>query len=186
MGDTFQTIADLDAGPRDAPLLGARVVEWLVAEGIVRAEAEVGWGLSPLPAHPPGPDWRKAVADPRWGSPDGVAVHTARHVFHSIGVPGPYVVTCPRCGQASPAGGDLTARLGSGMERWLATGDVDVDCPACAAAVPLPDWTWTEDVFALAHLGFEFWGWPALSEEFRARLTRFLEGHRTAFLTGKI
>ncbi|MDR6974700.1 hypothetical protein J2X68_001378 [Streptomyces sp. 3330] len=39
MGDTFQTIVDLDARPQDAPRPAARVVERLVADGIVLAEA---------------------------------------------------------------------------------------------------------------------------------------------------
>ncbi|MET7914844.1 hypothetical protein ABZU45_02680 [Streptomyces avermitilis] len=38
MGDHFQTIVDLDARAGEAPEFAARVVEWLVAEGIVPAE----------------------------------------------------------------------------------------------------------------------------------------------------
>ena len=92
-------------------------------------------------------------------------------------------MTCPRCGRATAADGDLPARLGAAIDRWHQTGSAGV---ACAACVPLPAWDWSDDAFAFAHLGFEFWGWPTLSREFRARLTGFLDGHRTAFLTGRI
>ncbi|WP_051864922.1 hypothetical protein [Streptomyces griseus] len=84
MSDTFQTIIDRDAAPRDAPGLARPVVEWLVAEGIVRAEPEPGWALSDDPAHPPGPNWHKAVAEARWGAPEGLAVYTEHHIFHSL------------------------------------------------------------------------------------------------------
>ncbi|MEV5314112.1 hypothetical protein [Streptomyces sp. NPDC052610] len=185
MGDTFQTIADPDASAQDAARLAGRVVEWLVAEGVVRPEAEPGWALSEHPAHPPGPDWHKAVTDARWGSPEGVAVHTRHRVFHSVGAPGPHTATCPRC-RATVAEDDVPSRFGTAMETWHETGSGSVDCPACAATVPLPAWTWSDDVFAFARLGFEFWNWPALSEDFRTRISGFLEGHRTVFLQGKI
>ncbi|MFF5371729.1 hypothetical protein [Streptomyces sp. NPDC013187] len=59
-------------------------------------------------------------------------------------------------------------------------------CPVCAQQVPLPDWTWTDDYFAFAHLGFEFWNWPEVTPEFRARVRALLDGHRTAYVWGKL
>ncbi|GKQ36585.1 hypothetical protein [Streptomyces sp. A012304] len=182
MGSTFQTIADRDATPEDAPRLARAVVDWLVAEGIVLAEAEPGWALGPHPVHPPGPHWQKAVEDPRWGHPEGVAVYTGHHVFFSNwNEPGPVAVTCPHCG----AGGDEPL-LSTAAERWHVTGEADADCPVCARTVPLTAWNWTNDHLAFVHLGFEFWNWPSLSEEFKARVAELLTGHRTAFLPGKV
>ncbi|WP_328440072.1 hypothetical protein OHA71_28875 [Streptomyces sp. NBC_00444] len=186
MGDTFQTIVDLDASPHDAARLAAPVVEWLVAEGIVLATAEQGWALEDHPAHPPGPNWSKAVADARWGDPEGLAVHTERHVFYSLGERGPDAVTCPRCGQTTAVEGDVSSRISTAAEAWHKTGSADVDCPACAESVPLSAWRWTDNSLAFAHLGFQFWNWPALSEDFRARIAEFLEGHSTAYLHGKV
>ncbi|MGX1131436.1 endogenous inhibitor of DNA gyrase (YacG/DUF329 family) [Streptomyces glaucescens] len=186
MGDTFQTIADPDASAQDAPRLAERVVEWLVAEGIVLAEAAPGWALSEHPAHPPGPNWHKAVTDARWGAPEGVAVHTRPKVFYSLGDSDTHAVTCPRCGGTTTVADDVSARFSTAMGTWDETGATDVDCPACAETVPLPAWAWTDDAFAVARLGFEFWNWPVLSDDFRTRMTGFLEGHRTVFLQGKI
>ncbi|MGW1658352.1 hypothetical protein [Streptomyces atratus] len=38
MGDHFQTIVDLDATEQDAARLGAGLLDWLIADGIVSAE----------------------------------------------------------------------------------------------------------------------------------------------------
>jgi hypothetical protein len=81
---------------------------------------------------------------------------------------------------------DVSAGFGSAVDTWHETGSASVDCPACAATVPLPAWIWADDILAFAHLGFEFWNWPTLSDDFRARMTGFLDGHRTVFLQGKI
>ncbi|MFF3939072.1 hypothetical protein [Streptomyces phaeofaciens] len=188
MGDTFQTIADRTATPEEAPRLARAVVDWLVTEGIVLAGAEPGWALGDDPAHPPGPHWQKAVDDARWGAPEGVAVYTERHVFYSnFHDGGPVAVTCPRCGAGVDSDDKAPAALFStAMDAWRATGEADIACPACAEPVPLTDWDWTDDHLAFVHLGFQFWNWPWLSEEFRARVAEFLPGHRTAFLPGKV
>ncbi|MFI1032087.1 hypothetical protein [Streptomyces sp. NPDC020951] len=183
MGDTFQTIVDRDATLEDAPRLAQPVVDWLVAEGIVLAEAKPGWALGDHPAHPPGPHWHKAVEDARWGAPEGVAVYTERHIFWSNFNAGDSPTgSCPRCGTAV----DEPSLLSDATTRWHETGKADVECPACAETVPLEAWNWSDDHLAFAHLGFEFWNWPWLSKEFRARMAGFLPGHRTAFLPGKI
>ncbi|MCX4763000.1 hypothetical protein OG562_18850 [Streptomyces sp. NBC_01275] len=186
MGDTFQTIVDRDASPQDAPRLAERVVDWLVAEGIVLAEAEPGWALSERPAHPPGPNWHKAVADARWGAPEGLAVYSEHHIFYSPDALGPAAVTCGRCAATTLLEGDLAAIFETATIRWHETGVADADCPACAETVPLSAWRWNDDQLAFAHLGFQFWNWPAFSEEFRARIGELLGGHGTAFLMGKI
>ena len=191
MGDYFRTIVDLEASPQQAPPLAERVVEWLVAEGIVLAEAEPGWALG-HPGHPPGPHWGKAVEDARWGAPEGLAVYTERTVFHG-GQGGPEAVCCPRCGVTTrlitdewELIDDAWAPFREAIDAWHKTGAAQVDCPACTEAVSLPDWTWADDYFAFAHLGFEFWNWPPFTEEFRTRISELLDGHRTAHVWGKI
>ncbi|MFF1544081.1 hypothetical protein [Streptomyces sp. NPDC058291] len=183
MGDTFQTVVDRDATPEDAPRLAGAVVDLLVAEGIVLARAEPGWALGDDPAHPPGPHWHKAVADARGGSPEGVAVYTRHRVFYSsFDDRWTAAVSCPRC----RTGLRDTAPFSDPIDRWYRTGEADVECPACAATVPLEAWNWTEDHLAFVHLGLVFWNWPRLADEFRARLVRLLGGHRTAYLPGKV
>ncbi|MGI5376243.1 hypothetical protein ACQEV2_18690 [Streptomyces sp. CA-251387] len=193
MGDHFQTIVDRAASPQQAPQLAERVVEWLVAEGIVLAERTDCVFGQPL-GHPPGPNWQRAVApdDADWDPWDGLAVYTGRTVFHG-GQGEPEAVTCPRCGVTTrlitdewELIDDAWAPFGKAIDAWHKTGEAQVDCPACADAVPLPDWTWTDDYFAFAHLGFEFWNWPPFTEEFRTRISELLDGHRTAYVWGKL
>lgn len=194
MGDTFQTIVDLDASPQDAPRLAERVVEWLVAEGIVLAERTPDCVYGQPLGHLPGPNWERAVTDQPWGrSPgDGLATYTERTVFHR-GQGGMEAVRCPRCQATTRLYTeewklieDTWTPFAQAISTWHETGAADVDCPACAEPVPLPAWIWTDDYFAFAHLGFEFWNWMELTEEFRARMADLLDGHRTAYLCGKL
>ncbi|MDQ0714182.1 hypothetical protein QFZ55_003634 [Streptomyces luteogriseus] len=193
MGDHFQTIVDLDANGADAEPLARRVVEWLVAEGVVLAE-RTDCVLSLPMGHPPGPRWGRAVGeaavdDEPW---DGLAVHAGRTVFH--GWPGGLeAAVCPRCSATTRLVDDGWAMIDEAwapfvdaIGTWSATGVAQVRCPACARIVPLRDWAWNDDYFAFAHLGFEFWNWPELTPEFRGRVAELLDGHRTAYLRGKI
>ncbi|KUM72401.1 hypothetical protein [Streptomyces curacoi] len=193
MGDHFQTIVDLAASPQQAPHLAERVVEWLVAEGIVLAERTDCVLGQPL-GHPPGPHWQRAVGpdDADWDPWDGLAVYTGRTVFHG-GQGEPEAVSCPRCGVTTrlitdewELIDDAWAPFSEAIDAWHKTGAARVDCPACAEAVPLTDWTWADDHFAFGHLGFEFWNWPPFTEKFRARISELLDGHRTAYVWGKL
>ncbi|MFD8223213.1 hypothetical protein ACFV16_03465 [Streptomyces massasporeus] len=207
MGDYFQTIVDLDASAADAERLARRVVDRLVTEGIVLAERTDCVLGRPL-GHPPGPSWARAVGDldadeEPW---DGLAVHIGRTVFDG-GQDSPEAVTCPLCAATTPLESDpydeflpepdgrSTAatdaedpwpRFATALATWQTTGDAMVVCPACRCPAPLPDWTWTDDRLALGHLGFEFWNWPELTDDFRTRLSGLLDGHRTAYVWGKI
>ncbi|CAM5690697.1 hypothetical protein STENM223S_02905 [Streptomyces tendae] len=59
MGDHFQTIVDLDAGPDEAATYAERGLAWLISEGIVSAERTDCVLGAPL-GHPPGPNSRSA------------------------------------------------------------------------------------------------------------------------------
>jgi len=193
MGDHFQIVVDLDATPQDAPRLARLLTEWLVAEGIVRAERTDCVLGQPL-GHPPGPDWHRAVApaDADDEPYDGLAVHTGRTVFTG-GQGDAEWVRCPRCATTVRLHTDEWDRIdaawapfGRAIDLWATTGTADVRCPACAAAVPIADWTWGDDYYALGHLGLEFWNWPEFTDDFRARLAERLDGHRTAHIQGKL
>lgn len=194
MGDHFRTIVDLDAGPQETPRLAERVVEWLVAEGVVHAELVPDCVYGQPLGRVSGPNWERAVApeDIRFGPGDGLAVYSERTVFHG-GQGGAEAARCPRCAATTRFDtdeGELIREtwtpFAEAIDSWHETGEAHVDCPACAETVPLPAWTWTDDYFAFAHLGFEFWNWPPLTPEFGARITGLLDGHRTVFIQGKL
>jgi hypothetical protein len=173
------------------------VVAWLVSEGIVLADRENCVLGQPL-GHPPGPHWSRAVTDddPDGEPFDGLAVHTGRTVFDS-GQDGPEAVTCPRCRTTT----DLThededgvgvedetvwPRFAAAITAWQDGAHADVTCLACTRDAPLGEWLWADDRLAVGHLGLEFWNWPELSDDFRTRLADLLDGHRTAYLWGKL
>ena len=192
MGDHFQTIVDLDATAADAEPLARRVLAGLVEEGIVLADWTDCVLGRPL-GHPPGPNWSRSVAGKVTRDPcDGLAVHVGRKVFH--GCPGGLeAAVCPRCSTTTRLVDDEWAMINEAwapfvdaIGTWHATGAARVRCPACARRVPLRDWAWTDDYFAFAHLGFEFWNWPELTAEFRSRVAGLFDGHRTTFVRGKI
>lgn len=193
MGDFFQTIVDLDAGPDDTDQLAHRAVRWLVAEGVVRADRTACVLGQPL-GHPPGPDWHRAVdADDADRNPyDGLAVHVGRTVFDG-GQGEPEAVVCPRCAATTTFVTDswelddeIWRPFRDAMEDWHHTGTAEVACPACARLVPLPEWTWADDYFTFGHLGFTFWNWPELTAGFEDGLSRALDGHRTRRVGGKL
>ncbi|MDI6518723.1 hypothetical protein QMA61_21255 [Streptomyces coelicoflavus] len=193
MGDHFQTVVDLDAGADEAALLADRAVGWLVAEGIVLAE-RTGCVLGEPLGHPPGLNWHRAVAeeDADWKPSDGLAVEVGRTVFDG-GQGEPEAVTCPRCAVTTSLvtdGWELIDEIwrpfGGAMDEWQQTGSAQVACPACAEAVPLPEWRWADDYLTFAHLGFRFWNWPEFTPEFQSRFSRALGGHRTRLVWGKL
>ncbi|WP_435283283.1 hypothetical protein [Streptomyces koelreuteriae] len=185
MGDRFQTIVDLDATATDAEPLARRVLDWLTAEGVVLAERTDCVLGQPL-GQPPGPHWERAVTDDWDFEPwDGLAVHTSRTGFTS-GADMPGAAVCPHCATATPLDDETRPRFFTAMQTWHDTGTASVDCPACTTPVAVPDWSWDETPLAFGHLGFEFWNWPDLTEDFRTRLAGQLDGHRTAYVWGKI
>ncbi|MET9593629.1 hypothetical protein ABZY45_22290 [Streptomyces sp. NPDC006516] len=197
MGDFFQRVVDLEVTGEEAGPLAGRMVDWMVAEGIITREMtkDAMYSLFADLGHEPGPDWARAVADasdPTW-LPGPVAVVVGRH--HHVGGQGQDVAdaaTCPRCGtrtvvidypQSFEPDEEVWQPFRAGIETWRATGRGDVTCPACAVPVPVTEWEFGPE-FDLGALAFDFWGWPPLSvrflAEFRARL-----GHRTEEQSGK-
>lgn len=188
MGDSFQTIVDLDAPPEESEALAERVVAWLVAEQIVQAErTDAGFGK---PMHATGPRW-PLMTDERWHHLpcDGLAVVTGRTVFFgALGSGGSPV--CPRCAQPVALTRWTDTAEGAGpfpaaVETWHRTGTALVRCAACDRPAPLTDWTWEHDEFAFACLGFEFWNGPPLRPEFITEVGRVL-GHRIRLMAGKV
>ncbi|KPC84096.1 MULTISPECIES: hypothetical protein [Streptomyces] len=197
MGDFFERVVDLEVTGEEAGTLAARMVDWMVAEGVITRET-TGDAMYSLPVdvgHVPGPGWTRAVADdsdPSW-FPGPVAVLVGRD--HHVGGQGQHAAdtaTCPRCGvstvvidypESFEADDEVWQPFMDGIEAWRKTGRGEVACSACEALVPVTEWEFGPG-FDLGALAFDFWGWPPLSvrflAEFRARL-----GHRTEGQSGK-
>ncbi|MGD1217071.1 MULTISPECIES: hypothetical protein [Streptomyces] len=184
MGTYRQTVVDLDASAPEAVAWGGRGRDWLESEGFIRP---VPWRDGVV--HLAGPRWRQAVDLVSWDwrarikeleeePGDEVRVVTGRTVFFA-GQGDPSSAICPHCRSVA------ADWPGAAIDTWYTTGAADLDCPACARRTPLPDWEWTGDCFAFAHLGFEFDDWPPLHPQFTAAFAQAL-GHRVRVVTGKI
>ena len=184
VGDYYQTIVDAEATADDAEALAGRVRDWLVAEGVVRAEMTDCVLGGDGNGHAPGANWQQAVATPGddgfltlWTK--GLQVVTGRTVFHTVD--GPATATCPRCGAgASFEGGPIFDTIGD----WYEGGEGLAPCAACGEHIRLVEWR-IEPPWGFGYLGFEFWNWPPLSEAFIARVGELL-GHRMLLVHGKL
>ncbi|WP_405687836.1 hypothetical protein [Streptomyces sp. NBC_00057] len=190
MGSHFQTVVDLDATQADAPTLATSGLDWLVKEGIVRAELTNCVLGVPL-GHPPGPLWAKAVGQADWEPSDGLKIETGRTVFHG-GQGDAMFAVCPHCAGRVDLYTDewdvieaAWEPFGKAIETWHNTGGAAVTCPRCRRASDLTEWTWDDDYYAFGYLGFEFWDWPEFSPSFLERFARALGGHRMALVGGK-
>ncbi|MFD7403418.1 hypothetical protein ACFV7R_12235 [Streptomyces sp. NPDC059866] len=191
MGNHFQTVVDLDATSVDAPALAARGLDWLVMEGIVRAERTDCVLGAPL-GHPPGPLWAKAVSEEDWEPSDGLNIEIGRTVFHGGQGDAMYAV-CPHCATHTDLYTDewdviegAWEPFGKAIETWHDTGKATVTCQRCGRAGDLTAWTWADDYYAFGYLGFEFWDWPEFSPRFLSRFAETLGGHRTVLVGGKL
>ncbi|CAL9323853.1 MULTISPECIES: hypothetical protein [Streptomyces] len=191
MGNYFQTVVDLDATPADARTLADSGLDWLVREGIVRAEL-TDCVLGAPSGHPPGPSWAKAVDQEDWEPSGGLTIETGRTVFH-CGQGDPRFAVCPHCAGRADFCTDRLEEIegawepfGEAINAWSDTGSAAVTCPRCRRTGDLTAWTWSDDYFALGYLGFEFWDWPDFSPGFLEGLSRALGGHRTVLMAGKL
>jgi Zn ribbon nucleic-acid-binding protein len=199
VGNHFQTVVDTEATAEEAPGLAARVIEKLVAEGIITAERDCLVYSGPDGAgdhgHGVGEHWQKAVHGEGWDPAGGLAVLVGRELFFAgQGSADASGATCPRCEgtvtfidypESFEPDEALWAPFREALNAWKAGGAGDVACPSCAAVSPVTLWRWDDQEIALGSLAFDFWGWPPLDDAFVASVGELL-GHKVALIVGKL
>jgi hypothetical protein len=197
MGDFFERIVDVEVTGEEAGPLAERMVDWMVAERLIKREmsSDGVYSLTVDDGYKAGPNWERAVADssdPSW-IPGPVAVIVGRD-YH-VGGQGEDVAdsaTCPRCDTRTviidypeefEADEEAWQPFSDGIAAWKETGEGSVVCSSCGASVPVTEWQFGSG-FALGALAFDFWGWPPLSVSFCAEFSKQLE-HRTETQMGK-
>lgn len=174
-GVSYQTLADVEAGPDEAERLAAAIIRWLVSAEIVLPEVveSVGRKGRPHTGHVPGPRFADALVTPEY-QPDVMSVVTTRTVFH----PGTYLsdhITCPSCGLR--LGQDDMSDI---VNQWYDGGDGIRGCARCGRSNGINEWVW-DPPWAFGHLGFEFVCWPTLRPDFVAEMADRL-GHRVVLV----
>ena len=183
MSDHSQIIVDLDATPEDAPRLAHVVLTWLAEEGVVQREPAPDSVLGDNDGHRPGPKFRKALEEPEDESAanfldlglNGLEIEVGRTVFHSGG--NGTELRCEACEHEFDPGD----KWGDAVDAWYEGDDeVTFPCPSCGEARRLPEWRgpWQ---WGFGNLGFQFWNWPPLSDEFIDAVSEKL-GHRTVLV----
>jgi hypothetical protein len=180
MSEWFQTIVDVQATEEEAEALGASVLAWLVDSGIVEATCQ---DVSAGGGHPPGARYATAVVEPdedlHRPLNNGVHVITGRTLSSLTGLMGVSIVTCPDCQTAV-----TSEYLVDAAFEWYAGAAGTRACGGCGRVLGLNDWRW-QPPWGFGYLGFEFWNWPPLAQEFIAEVGRRL-GHRTVLAAGKL
>ena len=190
MSEWFQTIVDVEATAAQAPALAAATLAWLIDEDIVLPEA-TDCVLTDT-GHAPGRSYASIVTAPdphlRTLRTNGLRVITDRTVFWSAGIE---QIVCPHCawvirftiGHHSGPDENWEA-VSKTIGVWYDTGQTAHCCPSCQRMVPLNDWCW-QPQWGFGYLGFKFWNWPPITDEFAATLSSRL-GHRTVRTHGKL
>jgi hypothetical protein len=183
MGDSYQTIVDLEADIDAAGILGSRVRDWMVAQQVIVPQ-ETDCAMSRrFPGHAPGANYILAASEayPNLFNlrTNGVVFIAERSVFYSDGVGDTFLI-CSVCGRRFPHNDAWSAAI----ENWyVACGSGMLTCAHCGAEAPITEWR-HEPPWAFANFGIEFWNWPRLREEFLNKVSEVLE-HRVRLVFGR-
>ena len=158
------------------------MLEWLVAEEIVRAQT-TDCVLSAGGGHPPGPQYAKATGgtDPHLLglATNGMIVVTKRTVFHSG--QGGFELICSACKTKFERPDNWGEAVGEWFEQ---SGPGELACPVCGVSQPIDRWQ-HDPPWGFGELGFEFWNWPPLNQAFVGELEKRL-GSRIVYVSGKL
>jgi len=182
MGDTYQTIVDLEADTQSAAALVNRVRGWMISQQLIVAQETDCVMLGGL-GHAPGVNYILAVGT-SYHMPfelriNGVKFIAERSVFYSIGIGGPTLI-CSVC-EKHFGYNDVWS---TAIENWyMARGPRMLACEHCGAKSPITEWQ-HEPPWAFANLGIQFWNWPQLRKEFLNKVSEVLE-HRVRLVYGK-
>ncbi|MFL6055146.1 MAG: hypothetical protein ACJ72W_19875, partial [Actinoallomurus sp.] len=119
--------------------------------------------------------------------PNGLQVITGRTVFYSMGAK---QITCPHSDMAihfdldSGQPGNAWETVSATIDTWYSGGSDTHSCPTCGRSAGLNEWRW-EPPWGFGYLGFEFWNWPPLTDDFVTDVSRQL-GHRVVCPYGKL
>ncbi|MGI9421708.1 MAG: hypothetical protein ACR2PA_00770 [Hyphomicrobiaceae bacterium] len=183
MGNHFQTVVDRDATEHEVPELADRVLQWLFDEGIISRKMSQHCVIASEPGYLPGPKHDKIVteSDPNLMAPGGVnglEIVTEKTVFHAGQAD--IKLVCSSCSGRF----DAPDRWGDAVGDWFDGDPGLLPCPACGEVQPITEWKHDPN-WAFAYLGFTFWNWPPLTDEFVAKAGYRL-GHRVVLVAGKL
>ena len=182
MGDYFQSIVDGEATESESSRLGDLICDWLIDEGIISALAS-DCVLGSDSGYPPGPNHKKVTYeyDEHFLAllTNGLSIITKRYVYHS-GQGGTKLV-CRACGARQKPNDEWSHAID---EWYKGNGKGLLACSHCGNVEAINHWKHNPN-WGFGNLGFTFWNWPPLTDEFVKQFGENL-GHRIIFVSGKL
>lgn len=183
MGDWFQTIVDEEASAEKAETLANEIRDWLIDRGIIQTtmtDCVLGGNGR---GYPPGPHFEQAISPGAhhhflqlWTN--GLHFVIGRTVFDSG--QGETTVLCPKC--QTPR--DDHTQWVDAIGEWYEGKTALLRCPHCNTSTPITEWKF-DPPWGFGNLGFTFWNWPPLKDEFVSELGERLN-HQIVIVKGKL
>jgi hypothetical protein len=192
MSDHRYTLAVPAPRQEELDELHQRILDWLVAEGIVERELTDCILSMRSHGHRPAPRFMTASSapeDPECNNccyakfiqmkVNGLQIIKGRHV--SVAGGSYDCAICPGCGTERPV---FDERWNAACTVWIEwQGAGDLECERCRVSHGLAEWR-HRDTIGFGALTFNFWNWPPLSDEFRDEMARRL-GHEVHLVHGR-
>ncbi len=182
MGDWFQIIVDREASPGEAERLASEIRDWLAGWGIVQNTMTNCVLGGDGQGYAPGPEYRQVVDFDHHHNiqilkTNGLQITVGRMVFHPG--QGDYTVSCPKCHTAC-----VQSEWNKAIGEWNKGQTGTLYCPICKQSTPITEWTF-EPMWGFGNLGFKFWNWPPLKDDFVSEIGKRL-AHRIIVVKGKL
>ena len=163
MSDSYISIVPEQVEKAKANKLAEKVVNWLISRKIIKAElTDCTLGND---GHEPDENFKEVVEDEKYWwfidlDTNGLEVITEKYVFHNGGN-GLEEITCPNCKTNI-----IETDWGEAVDEWVKETGLDkVTCPNCQEARSITEYNF-EPAWGFGELGFTFWNWQELKEDF--------------------
>lgn len=189
MGDYFHTIVFKLESESDVALAVESVRRWMIDLDIILAEVDDS-ALS-VPGHRPGPNVYSAVIDEgvdfQWWlelRTNGMGIHIGRQVFIGWALLGEFCMACDICERPNNVSIEPPDMFEQ-VNNWVAKDeDTNIACPVCGTIKNIADWDYG-DSLGFGNLGFVFWNWPKLKEDFVNKIS-WIVGQKGKIVSGKL
>lgn len=181
MSDSFITIVPRNVDKVQVKELAIKVVDHLIEKRIINRElTDCTLGNN---GHPLGDNFKDAIEGDDYGLKDiwanGLEIKTTREVFHNGGN-GIDEIKCPDCSTNI-----IETDWGQAIDEWINESDLHkVTCPNCNAEYSITDYVFNPE-WCFGYLGFTFWNWPNLKDNFIKELEQILE-RRVTIIYGQV
>lgn len=166
MSESYQVLIDHDASPSEASAVADTIREALLAERIIRPEANSDCVLTGV-GYPPGPRLAQIYTYRErelryWDMLDtiGVKLHQDRYI-NFFGFPVFEYSKCPACKDRFSGDHPVMEAIYDCVGVFINDERLEpITCPSCSEIISCDRWISAPDL-GFCHVAVEFWNWPA-------------------------